>query len=191
MDEAGLVTGGAVGETSLTVTDRISGLSAAAVVHVCYPVTAVGFAEASAAVSAGFTVPLTANVTMRTQSCVNHLVVFSSSDESVAVVDAAGVVRGIAPGTAVITAAAVSDASVTAACTVTVGVPVILTLPADLAVLESGAFTGLPLVDAIRLPAGVTDVAGDAFDPGMTLILPAGSPWARWAADHGFGVMEE
>lgn len=67
----------------------------------------------------------------------------------------------------------------------------VLDLPAELTVIESGAFTGLDSADAVRIPAGVTSIADDAFDPGMTLIVPSGSPWAQWAADRGYGVAEE
>ena len=67
----------------------------------------------------------------------------------------------------------------------------VLTLPADLAAIESEAFTGLPNVEGIRIPDGVVYIAPDAFDPGMTLLVPAGSPWAQWAAENGYGVFEE
>ena len=84
VDDQGTVTGKAVGQTTLTVTDSISGLTATADINICYPVSAVAFAGQDAEVLTGFDLPLTANVTMRTQSCVNHLVLFTSSDESVA-----------------------------------------------------------------------------------------------------------
>ncbi len=65
------------------------------------------------------------------------------------------------------------------------------TLPQSLTVIESGAFTGLPRTTAIRIPSGVAEIAADAFDPGTALIVPAGSPWVRWAADHGYVAVEE
>ena len=67
----------------------------------------------------------------------------------------------------------------------------VLTLPSSLTAIESGAFTGLPATEAIRIPAGVTAIAEDAFDPGMTLIVPAGSPWIQWAEAHGYAAVEE
>ena len=70
-------------------------------------------------------------------------------------------------------------------------VPHTLTLPADLLCIESGAFTNLSEVDAIRIPPQVTQIADDAFDPGMTLIIPAGSPWADWAGTHGYLTITE
>ena len=71
------------------------------------------------------------------------------------------------------------------------GITAVLTLPADLTAIESEAFAGLPNVDGIRIPAGVTDIAPDAFDSGVTLIVPAGSGWAQWAAENGYAACEE
>ncbi|MBR6954838.1 MAG: leucine-rich repeat protein [Clostridia bacterium] len=186
----GLVTGKAVGETQLWVSDSISGLYAETTVHSCDPVTAVAFAEETAVVQPGSTVALTANVTMRTQSCVNHLVTFASSDETIATVDADGTVHGIAPGTVTITATAVNSSDISASCVVTVRGLNVLTLPEGLTTIESGAFTGLPGVDAIRLPAGITTIAPDAFDPGVTLYVPS-ADWLQWAGDNGYnGTLE-
>ena len=67
----------------------------------------------------------------------------------------------------------------------------VLTLPAQLIVIESGAFTGLPNVTAIRIPDGVQMIDEDAFDPGMELRVPAGSPWVEWAEDNGYIAVEE
>lgn len=64
----------------------------------------------------------------------------------------------------------------------------ILTLPASLTVIESEAFTGLPNVDAVSIPATVTSIADDAFDTGIVIIAPAGSYAESWANDHGFTV---
>lgn len=68
---------------------------------------------------------------------------------------------------------------------------VILTLPESLSVIDAEAFIGTPLVDAIRIPGNVTSIAPDAFDPGMTLIVPAGSQWVQWAESYGYYVIEE
>ena len=68
---------------------------------------------------------------------------------------------------------------------------VILDLPANLSVIGSEAFAGLPGVEGVRIPAGVTRIADDAFDPGMALIVPAGSPWTDWAGAHGYRAFEE
>ena len=56
---------------------------------------------------------------MRSQSCVNHLVSFTSSDESIAVVNSeTGVVESINAGTVTITATA--DNGISAECTIVV-----------------------------------------------------------------------
>lgn len=43
----------------------------------------------------------------------------------------------------------------------------------------------------LSIPAGVTSIATDAFDPGIVLIVPSGSTWVQWAADNGFACVEE
>ena len=67
----------------------------------------------------------------------------------------------------------------------------ILVLPAGLREIGSEAFRGLSSADAVRIPADVTDIAPDAFDPGTLLLVPSGSPWAQWAADNGYEFLEE
>ncbi|MBR6955012.1 MAG: leucine-rich repeat protein [Clostridia bacterium] len=67
----------------------------------------------------------------------------------------------------------------------------VLVLPEGLQVIGSQAFTGLEMADAIRLPGAVAEISDDAFDPGMLLMVPAGSPWAAWAEAHGYRVREE
>ena len=60
----------------------------------------------------------------------------------------------------------------------------VLTLPADLKTIESEAFSGLPGIDAVRMPARVNSIADDAFDQGILLIVHAGSYAETWAAEH-------
>ena len=66
-----------------------------------------------------------------------------------------------------------------------------LELPARTITIESEAFTGLPSVYAIRIPASVTNIASDAFDKGMVLLVPTGSVWAEWAETNGYTAIEE
>ena len=66
-----------------------------------------------------------------------------------------------------------------------------LILPDDLTVIGPQAFANLPEVGAIRIPAGVTTIAADAFDPGVILFVPAGSDWVQWAAANGYTAIEE
>ncbi|MBQ6173021.1 MAG: leucine-rich repeat protein [Clostridia bacterium] len=64
-------------------------------------------------------------------------------------------------------------------------------LPADLTVIESGAFTGLPAETVIRIPDSVVSIAADAFDSDALLLVPAGSQWVEWALANGYVPVEE
>ena len=129
--------------------------------HVCYPVSSIIFEHDTVSAYADIPVQLTANVTMRTQSCVNHLVAFTSSDESVATVDReTGLVTPIRAGTAIITATA--DSGVSAACTVVVAGLTYVTLPADLTAIEPEAFAGAAF-EAVIIPDGCTTIGSRAF----------------------------
>ena len=118
VDQEGTVTGKAIGDATITVTTQ-NGVTRECLVHVCYPVTAVKFAEETVNIHTGGTKQLTANVTMRTMSCVNQLVTFASSDPAVATVDEYGVVTAVGAGTATITAAT-EDGGISAACEIAV-----------------------------------------------------------------------
>ena len=59
-----------------------------------------------------------------------------------------------------------------------------LRLPANLKTIDAEAFSGVKNV-AVYLPAGVTAIADDAFDPTVVLVLPD-SAWASWASSHGY-----
>ena len=67
----------------------------------------------------------------------------------------------------------------------------ILAFPTNLTSIESQAFTDLPNVGGIRIPATVTSIANDAFDEGIEIIAPAGSYAITWAQNHGFEYLEE
>ena len=87
------------------------------------PVTGVTLPE-TAEVSQGSTTTLTA--TVAPNDATNKNVTWSSSDETVATVDANGVVTGVSQGTATITVTT-EDGSYTATCTVTVTAPIAVT----------------------------------------------------------------
>ena len=118
VDQEGTVTGKVIGDATITVTTQ-NGVTRECLVHVCYPVTAVKFADETVNIHTGGTKQLTANVTMRTMSCVNQLVTFVSSDPTVATVDEYGVVTAVGAGTATITAAT-EDGGISAACEIAV-----------------------------------------------------------------------
>ena len=86
-------------------------------------ITAISLDKASTTLRAGTTETLTATVTPENAT---DAVVWSSSDENVATVEN-GVVTAVAEGTATITAASASDATIKAECVVTVLAPVAVT----------------------------------------------------------------
>ena len=105
------------GDATVTVTSD-NGVVRSCLVHVCYPVTGIELEKSAYQLTVGSDAQITANVTMRTQSCVNQLVTFASSDEAVATVDQTGSIHAVGPGTATITVSAASG--ITASCAVTV-----------------------------------------------------------------------
>jgi uncharacterized protein YjdB len=167
VDENGLLTTKKPGDATITASND-NGITRQALIHVCYPVTAISFEENEVSAVRLLSCPLTANVTMRTQSCVNKLVTFTSSDETIVTVGSDGVITGVSVGTATITATA--ESGVSATCTVTVREPFMLTLPSATTEIGSRAFAGLTGAEIVVLPAGVTYIAPDAFD-GSTCVL--------------------
>lgn len=189
VDENGLVTTKKPGDVIITATSE-NGLTSDCLVHLCYPVTSIDFQPSVLTIKTNRSAELTANVTMRTQNCVNRLVTFSSSDEAIATVDENGIVTGHNVGTTIITATA--ESGVTGMCTVIVREMNTLTLPSYLTTIDSEAFSNLISVDAIRIPVGVTSIADDAFDGSdIILYVRSGSYAAEWAENHGFEVIVE
>ena len=194
VDATGYVTAGAVGDTTLTVTDDLSGLSRTSVIHSCYPVTAIDLSLSEPKVIMGKSIHATAYVTMRTQNCENHLVTFSSSNPSIAAIDQNGTIQTFKPGTVTISAIAVDNESINASTKLTVmkNFRYILTLPNQLTEIRSEAFADLPSVETVRIPASVTSIADDAFSGSDVIILaPEGSYAVQWAKDHEMDWIEE
>lgn len=94
--------------------DSANGLHQECLVHVCFPVTSIDFSPSTYYCDINDSVQLHADVEMRTQRCVNHLISFASSDETIATVDGNGVVYGLSHGTITITATAASGVTATA-----------------------------------------------------------------------------
>lgn len=208
IDENGMLYGGAVGSTGITVTDQLTGISATSTVRITYRVTAVSFTEESCTMRQYETKQMTANVTMKTESCVNELVTFSSSDERVAVVDQHGMLSAKAAGTTTITATAANGVS--GSCVVTVRALKRSVLPAGLLVIEeealmgtaaecyvlpdgvtsigSKAFADCTSLICVEIPASVTSIETDAFAgcKGLTIVAPERSEAHNFAVDAGF-----
>jgi pectate lyase len=104
VDTAGLVRGVAAGSATISATSE--GVSGSAAVTVTEPsVASVTVSPSSAAVAVGSTVQLTATVKDAAgNTLAGKTVTWSSSNSSVATVDTAGLVRGVATGSATITA---------------------------------------------------------------------------------------
>lgn len=117
VDQTGKVTAVGVGTTTITAT--AGGKSATCTVTVtAKPVPIEAIALRDAAVSVGGTIQLEpvftpADTTQRD-------VIWTSSDRTIATVDANGRVRGVAEGKVTITVTSTADPSITASCTVTV-----------------------------------------------------------------------
>ena len=117
VSQEGEVTALRLGDAVVTVVSD-NGIRRECLVHVCEPVTALAFDEREYEVRSGRRIRLGLEVSMGAQRCRNQLVTFESSDETIAAVDAHGVVTGVAPGIVEVTARAANG--VTAVCAVAV-----------------------------------------------------------------------
>lgn len=163
-DQNGSVTTIKPGDVTITVLSD-SGVSKNCVLHLCYPVTNINLISSERTVMAGEELQLTAQVTMNTQYCENHLVTFTSSDDLIATVDSkTGLVHGIKPGTVVITALSQNNKS--AALTIRVQFNIIgldiLQLPLGLDEVKEEAFAGAAC-QAVIIPHGCRSIGKRAF----------------------------
>lgn len=122
VDEDGIVTAVRAGTATITVSVKgqpeIKATCTITVKSSTIAVTKLTLSQTSAEVSVGKT--LTLSCTIEPTDATNKELVWSSSDETIATVDAQGVVTGVKAGTVTITVASKSDPSVKATCTVTV-----------------------------------------------------------------------
>ena len=122
VDEDGIVTAVKAGTATITVSVKgqpeIKATCTITVKSSTIAVTKLTLSETSAEVSVGKT--LTLSCTIEPTDATNKELVWSSFDETIATVDAQGVVTGVKAGTVTITVTSKSDPSVKATCTVTV-----------------------------------------------------------------------
>jgi uncharacterized protein YjdB len=147
----GVVTANVVGTTTITAVSE--GVSANATVTVSpVPVGSLAVAPSSATVTVGQTAALAPTLKdANGLPLTDRVVAWSSSDDRIATVSTAGVVRGIAPGSAVVSATSEGVAGTAAVTVVSVAVGSVAVLPAS-ANVQRGATT--------ILTATVKDVTG-------------------------------
>lgn len=158
VDSTGSMHSGTPGDVLLTVTAS-SGVSRDCLAHVCPTVTAATFEENTLEIYRSNKERLTVNVTAGEQNYINKLVEFTSSDENVLIVDRHGVVTGVAPGTATVTARS-SQTSTT--CEITVRDLVVVNLPDDVKKISEEAFIETN-VEKFTLPDGCETIGVRAF----------------------------
>ena len=163
VDANGVLTARKPGDATLTILD-VRGAKRTSLIHVCYPIASIAFTDESVELPVSLKKRLTVTVLTWDGTYENKLVDFSSSDESVLTVDADGVVCGVAPGEATVTAA--TRSGLTASVRVRVTDPAYmrraLRLPAGLKAVGEEAFAGLPCT-AVILPEGCRSIGSRAF----------------------------
>jgi uncharacterized protein (TIGR02145 family) len=163
VDADGLVTAGKVGSTTITVTTDDGAKTADCAVTVKpIPVTGVTLNKSTLLLAAGATETLIATVAPETAT--NQAVTWSSSDDTVASVDADGLVTAGKVGSATITVTT-DDGAKTATCTVTIqGVLINGVHWATTNVAAPGTFTANPWDFGMYYQWG-TNVGWSATDP--------------------------
>ena len=157
VDANGKVTGVKAGEATITVTTEDGGKTATCKVTV-KPNLVSEITLAALAIYVGESKAITA--TVKPDDATNKALTWTSSDETVATVDATGKVTGKKIGTATITATAQDGSGVSGSCTVTVLSPVkkVTVEPANLTLGQNKSYT---------LKATV-EVFGSGTDTGVT-----------------------
>ena len=117
VDQSGLVTAKKPGDVQITITSD-TGIQKSCIVHLCYPVTDISFDADTLVIPAQTQTLLVTHVTMRDQHCDNHLVQFSSSDETVATIDENGMITPLKTGMVTFTATAESGVTASIECSV-------------------------------------------------------------------------
>ena len=147
VDANGKVTGVKAGEATITVTTEDGGKTATCKVTV-KPNLVSEITLAALAIYVGESKAITA--TVKPDDATNKALTWTSSDETVATVDATGKVTGKKIGTATITATARDGSGVSGSCTVTVlsAVKTVTVEPANLTLGKNKSYTLTATVDA-------------------------------------------
>lgn len=118
VDEKGLITGVKGGTTVVFVTTEERGLTASCTVTVQEDITSITMIEDETYVGKGKDKKI--KVTILPASATKKKLLWTSSDESIVIVDQEGNIHGVNVGTAIVTATAQDDGKVSATCKVTV-----------------------------------------------------------------------
>ena len=113
----GILTPKSHGQIEIVV-DTETGLRRSCTVYSCYPVDAIEFESVKQKIKPGEQLQLMANAITATESYINRLITFTSSDEQIATVNSDGLVTAVGEGSVTITATAYSG--VTAGYTISV-----------------------------------------------------------------------
>jgi len=173
VDGSGLVTGVAAGPATITATSE--GKSGTASITVATPVASVTVSPASATVAVGTAVQLTATpLDASGNPLAGRSVTWTSGTPGVATVSVSGLVTGVAPGAATITATS-EGKSGTSAITVPVPVASVAVSPASAAVLVGSTvqLTATPL-DANGNPLAGRTVTWTSSAPGVATVSASG-----------------
>lgn len=118
VDENGLITGLKGGTTLIVVKTEERGLMATCTITVQEDITSITLSETETYVGKGLNKQITA--TILPESATQKKLIWTSSDNSIVIVDSNGNIHGVNLGTAIITATAQDDGKVKATCKVTV-----------------------------------------------------------------------
>jgi len=170
----GLVTGVAAGSATITATSE--GKTGSSTITVPVPVASVTVSPASATVSHGNTVQLTATLLdAGGNALTGRTVTWTSSAPSVATVDGTGLVTGVAAGSATITATSEGKSGSSAITATTVPVASVAVSPPSAGVLVGATvqLTATPL-DANGNPLGGRTITWTSSAPGVATVSASG-----------------
>ena len=156
VDANGLVLAKAVGSVTITATNSDDpSMTASCAVECVIPLSGISLGIGSADLNPGQTADLGGSVTYYPADATDKGITWTSSDPSVATVDANGVVTAVGNGTTTITGVS-DDGGFEVSCTITVTTPVTgVTLPATAKVAIGGSLT----LTATVLPATASNKA--------------------------------